>query len=122
MEAQTKYQNAIKFAAAKHEAIKQKVPGTELPYVVHLSNVAMEVMFAAMHTPGFDIELAIHAALLHDTIEDTHTSFEEIETLFGKKVAEGVLALTKNDELPKDQKMNDSLQRIKKLSPEIGAV
>lgn len=39
MEAQTLYQEAIKFATAKHLEKEQKVSGTDLPYVVHLSNV-----------------------------------------------------------------------------------
>jgi len=68
---QTLYQTAIKFATLKHVAINQKVPGTDLPYVVHLSNVAMEVMMANANTENFNVALAIQAALLHDTIEDT---------------------------------------------------
>ena len=44
MEIQTLYQEAIKFATAKHLEENQKLPGTDLPYVVHLSNVAMEIL------------------------------------------------------------------------------
>ena len=43
MHTQSFYQKAIKFAAAKHAEQNQTVPGTNLPYVVHLSNVAMEI-------------------------------------------------------------------------------
>ena len=38
MQIQSLYQKAIKFAAAKHAAQNQTIPGTNLPYVVHLSN------------------------------------------------------------------------------------
>lgn len=116
------YQTAIKFATLKHVAINQKVPGTELPYVVHLSNVAMEVLMANANTEDFNLALAIQAALLHDTIEDTDTTFSEVEENFGLDVANAVLALTKNESLPKDEQMMDSLQRIKKLPYEVWAV
>lgn len=42
MEIQSIYQETIKFATARHLAQNQTIPGTDLPYVVHLSNVAME--------------------------------------------------------------------------------
>jgi hypothetical protein len=44
-EVQTLYQDAIKFASYKHQKRRQKVKGTTLPYVVHLSNVAMEIFW-----------------------------------------------------------------------------
>ncbi len=119
---QTLYQTAIKFATLKHVAINQKVPGTELPYVVHLSNVAMEVLMANANTQDFNLALAIQAALLHDTIEDTDTTFSEVEENFGLDVANAVMALTKNESLPKEEQMMDSLQRIKKLPYEVWAV
>ena len=119
---QTLYQTAIKFATLKHVAINQKVPGTELPYVVHLSNVAMETLMANANTKGFNVGLAIQIALLHDTIEDTDTTFSEVEENFGLEVANAVMALTKNASLPKEEQMMDSLQRIKKLPYEVWAV
>src|SRR5512140_2955815 len=97
MNVQSCYQEAIKFAAFKHMQKRQKVPGTKLPYLVHVCNVAMEVLVAAPHTLNFDLVLAVQVALLHDTIEDTSTTFEEISGKFGLDVAEGVLALTKNE-------------------------
>lgn len=120
MDVQSLYQTAIKFAADKHK--EQKVPGTELPYVVHLSNAAMEIFMAAIHTPDFNLNLAIPTALLHDAIEDTNTTADEIEALFGTTVTESVLALTKNKNLPNDQSMSDSLERIKQQPKEVWAV
>lgn len=112
MEVQSKCQQAIKFATLKHLEEGQKVPGSNLPYVVHLSNVAMEILIAASHSDSFDLGFAMQIALLHDTLEDTSTEFGEIEKSFGIDVAEAVLALTKNSELPKDQQMRDSLYKI----------
>lgn len=45
MHTQSLYQKAIKFAAAKHAEQNQTVPGTNLPNVVHLSNVAIQHAF-----------------------------------------------------------------------------
>ncbi len=119
---QSHYQEAIKFAAIKHLEKKQKVKGTKLPYVVHLSNVAMELFAAAGTTPGFDLDYAIRVALLHDTVEDTDTTLEEIKKHFGDEIAAGVLAMTKNEKLPKEMQIPDSLARIKKLRKEVWAV
>lgn len=122
MDIQTIYQDTIKYAAGKHESRGQKVPGTNLPYVVHLSNVAMGILIASWHTDNFNLELAIKAALLHDILEDTNTSWEEFEAHFGADVAHAVSALTKNEDLPNDEQMADSLKRIKAQPAEIWAV
>lgn len=119
---QTLYQKAILFAAKKHHAAGQTLPGTELPYLVHLSNVAMEILIAGSNTLDFDTNFAIQVALLHDTLEDTPTTAAELELVFGKKVANAVNALTKNDNLPKSEKMPDSLTRIKTQGKEVWAV
>ncbi len=122
MNIQTVYQETIKFACAKHLSKNQTVPGTNLPYIVHVCNVAMEILVAAPFLENFDLNLAVQVALLHDTIEDTDTTFIEIENIYGNEVAQGVLALSKNEKLPKDEQMFDSLKRIKSLKPEIRAV
>jgi len=119
---QSHYQEAIRFATYKHVEKKQTVKGTRLPYVVHLSNVAMELFAAAINTPGFDLDYAIQVALLHDTVEDTDTTFDEIKEKFGNEIAKGVLAMTKNEKLPKEMQIPDSLTRIKKLRKEVWAV
>lgn len=122
MEAQSLYQAAIKFATTKHQEKDQKVPGTDLPYVVHLSNVAMEAIIASFNTDNFNLGLAVQVTLLHDTLEDTSTDFTELESNFGIEVATAVSALTKNNNLPKEQQMEDSLARIKKMPSEVWAV
>jgi len=122
MEIQSIYQESIKFAASKHEEKKQTIPGTSLPYVVHLSNVAMEILVASQNSSSFKLDFAIQLALLHDTLEDTSATFEEISKQFGLDVAQGISALTKNEKLPKTEKMLDSLRRIKDLQTEVWAV
>ena len=122
METQATYQRTIKFATHKHLLKDQKVPGTDLPYVVHLSNVAMEILNAFIHKADFELDYALMLALLHDTLEDTETTYDELELEFGREVALGVAALTKNGRLPKEEQMNDSLNRIKAMRKEVGAV
>jgi guanosine-3',5'-bis(diphosphate) 3'-pyrophosphohydrolase len=121
-EVQTLYQDAIKFATYKHMEKRQKVKGTKLPYVVHLSNVAMEIFMAAAQTRDFDLFYAIQVSLLHDTIEDTETTFDEIKDRFGEDIAIAVLALSKDEKLPKGKQIPDTLTRIKKLRKEVWAV
>lgn len=122
MNIQDIYQKTIKFAAQKHTDQNQTIPGTDLPYVVHLSNVAMEILLAAERSENFDGKFAIQVALLHDVLEDTPTTYEELKNKFGQPVADGALALTKNADLEKDERMMDSLNRIKKLPKEVWAV
>ncbi len=114
------YIKAYRFAAHAHQG--QKVPGTEISYIMHLSFVSMEVIAALNVEQERNGNLAIQCALLHDTIEDTDTTFEQIEAEFGEAVANGVLALTKNNSLEKSLQMTDSLQRIKEQLPEISMV
>jgi guanosine-3',5'-bis(diphosphate) 3'-pyrophosphohydrolase len=122
MDIQTKYQEAIKFASAKHAEKGQKVPGTNLPYDVHISNVAMEILIAGANKPNFNTAFAVQVALLHDTIEDTATNLEELENRFGSEIAKAVSALSKNERLPKEQQMQDCLNRIKELPTEVWSV
>lgn len=116
---QSIYQKTIAFAAEYHD--QQKMPNG-LPYIVHLSNVAMEVFMAHKQKPDFDLKLAIQLALLHDILEDTALSFKELKAYFGNVVAEGVLALTKDSTLDKKDQMVDSLNRILDLDKEVAIV
>ena len=115
------YQKAMRFAGEKHA--KQTVPGSKANYLLHISNVTMEVLLAYQEQPDFNLNFAVQLAILHDTIEDTDTTVEELSSLFGSEVASGVLALTKNDALPeKASKMQDSLNRILQEPKEVALV
>lgn len=104
-------QRALRFATEAHQRERQTVPGTDLPYLLHLAQVTAEVMAVAGQSAD-DTTLAVLCAILHDTLEDTPTAPETIEALFGAEVRAGVQALTKDTTLPKDQRMSDSLRRI----------
>lgn len=117
---QEAYIKAYRFAAEKH--IGQKVPGTDWSYLAHLSMVSMEVMAALSHETDKDGNIVIQVAILHDTIEDTDATYDELKSEFGRHVAEGVLALTKDGAIEKQHQMEDSLKRIKLHSKEIWMV
>ncbi|OJJ22294.1 hypothetical protein BKI52_06320 [marine bacterium AO1-C] len=116
------YNQVIDFAGEAHKT--QKVPGSEIPYVTHVVRVANEVLLAwTQSNTKFDIDYAIACALLHDTIEDTSVTFDQVTQVFGEEVALGVLALTKNESLPtKEAQMKDSLERILKERMEVRVV
>jgi len=139
------YINAYRFAAQAHGW--QRMPGTPLPYIMHLSFVAMEILAAVaqgaseplLHTPAprgagaptgtrdgvepsFSADLAVQCALLHDTLEDTRVRYDEVREQFGEAVAEGVLALTLNRKLPKAEQMTECLGRIRQQAGEIWMV
>ncbi len=82
--------------------VNKKTP-SGLPYVTHLSAVTMEVIHACEESK-MELEKAdkaIVSALLHDTIEDTDITYDDIYTEFGVDVAEAVDALTKDKTLSK---------------------
>jgi (p)ppGpp synthase/HD superfamily hydrolase len=111
---------AWRFAATAH--LGQLFCGSDLPYIVHLGMVAMEVKAALAAEPQWDGDLAVLCALLHDTVEDTAVTEAELATHFGPDVAAGVLALTKNDALPEAEQMADSLRRIREQPQDVWIV
>lgn len=111
---QQAYIEAFRFAAKAHGEIRQRVPGTDLPYICHVSLVAMEVMAALAAEPHRDRDLAVQCALLHDTLEDTRTTHANLLERFGRPVADGVAALSKKKDLDdKQAQMQESLDRIR---------
>jgi (p)ppGpp synthase/HD superfamily hydrolase len=97
--------------------------GEKIEYLNHIGSVSFEILNALQEEKEMNADLAIKCAILHDTIEDTEQSLEGIKNLFGEEVANGVMALTKNEELDgKQVKMLDSLNRIKQQPKEIWAV
>lgn len=82
-------EKALKFATEAHGSIGQVRKYTGEPYINHPIAVAELVR----HTPGCTPEM-IAAALLHDTVEDTNVSLEDIYNEFGRVVANYVFWLT----------------------------
>ena len=125
---QDTYIRAYKFAAQAHNG--QLVPGTDLPYIMHLSFVAMEVIAALAVEQVDNPDFAVQCALLHDTIEDTDVTYENVQAKFGTDVAEGVFAMTIDETIgtglsrfeKRWMQLEDYLKRIKQQPKEVWMV
>lgn len=98
--------------------------GQQIEYISHIGSVTFEILAAINQEDEINADLAIKCALLHDIIEDTSFSFEEVELKFGKSVVDGVSALTKDEKAISDKnaQMLDSLRRIKLQPKEVWMV
>lgn len=113
--------DAYLFAKEKHKG--QKRTGSNKPYFSHCINTADIIikLFKKNNLVNFDQTFTENIALLHDVLEDTETTFEEIKK-FREKIANSVQALTKNKNLSYNEQLKDSLKRISKLSNEVALV
>jgi guanosine-3',5'-bis(diphosphate) 3'-pyrophosphohydrolase len=104
---------AIQFASEKHKGQERR--GSGLPYVTH-PIIVMELVQKYKGTSKHIDELKC-AALLHDTLEDTETSYGEIEREFGSLVASLVFELTSDKVSVKQMGKNEYLkQKMLKMS------
>jgi (p)ppGpp synthase/HD superfamily hydrolase len=81
-------ERARAFATAAHERVGQKRKYTGEPYITHPAAV-VELVSSVPHD-----EPMVAAAWLHDTLEDTGVSLEELRAAFGDQVADLVVELT----------------------------
>lgn len=105
---------AARFAAIKH--VKQKRKGNDdAPYINHPLEVA-NLLANVGKVDDYDVLIA---AILHDTIEDTETTREEIAEKFGESVAKMVSEVTDDKSLPKAERKQLQIEHAPHLS--IGA-
>jgi (p)ppGpp synthase/HD superfamily hydrolase len=96
---------ALDFAARRHAGQRRKGLNAE-PYVNHLTEVAL---LLAEASEGNDAELVM-AGLLHDTIEDTATTRQELVEAFGEGVAGLVAEVTDDTTLPREERKRIQVQ------------
>ncbi|HSM60909.1 MAG TPA: HD domain-containing protein [Longimicrobiales bacterium] len=101
---------AASFAARKHSTQRRKGRDAS-PYINHPLEVA-EIL--ARH--GVDEVPLIQAALLHDTVEDTETTFEELTREFGEEVAGLVAEVTDDKSLQKQERKELQIRHAPGLS------
>jgi len=89
---------AVSFAARAHHGQMRKDGKT--PYASHVFRVCLILR----HVFGLDHPAMLTAALLHDTIEDTTTDFDDVREQYGEEVAEWVACLTKDKRLQDDER------------------
>jgi guanosine-3',5'-bis(diphosphate) 3'-pyrophosphohydrolase len=103
---------AAELAAHRHNGMARKGRGSE-PYINHLAEVANLLSTA---TDGADAEL-VAAGWLHDTIEDTETTREELAEKFSERVALLVVECTDDMSLPKTERRRLQVVHAPKKSP-----
>lgn len=102
---------AAAFAAKAHEGMVRK--GTRIPYIVHPMEVAQ---ITAMITRDSEV---IAAAYLHDVLEDTSVTAEEMEREFGKRVLNLVQQETENKSLTWKERKSATIQHLSKASRDV---
>ena len=102
---------AADFAARAHAAQHRKGL-TKEPYVNHLTEVAALLAEAIEDN---DAEL-IAAAYLHDTLEDTATRYEDLNTRFGADIASLVVEVTDDKSLPKAERKRLQVETMARKS------
>ncbi len=102
---------AASFSAQKHRLQKRKGADSD-PYINHPLEVA-NLLANIGKVEDFDI---IIAAILHDTVEDTETTKEEITELFGERVCGMVLEVTDDKSLPKAERKLKQIEHAPHLT------
>src|SRR5713101_942876 len=90
--------NAVAFAARAHRSQLRKDGQT--PYVSHVFRACLVVR----HVFGIDDTRVLTAAVLHDTIEDTTTDYDDLREQFGDDVASWVAMLSKDTRRREDER------------------
>lgn len=103
---------ALEFAAHKHRDQRRKDPEAS-PYINHPIALAHILWGAGVEEP-----VVITAALLHDTVEDTETTEEELVHHFGRKVASVVMEVTDDKTLQKHERKALQIEHAPHLSRE----
>lgn len=97
---------AYNFAKEAHKNQK-RISG--LPYIMHPLQVAITVASMKMDTES------VIAALLHDVVEDTEYTLDDIKSIFGENVAMLVDGLTKLDKINFSSKEEQDMENIRKM-------
>ncbi len=113
MENTAKLLQAIKFAADKHRDQRRK-GADQPPYINHLIEVAAQLAIVGKVAD----ENILCAAVLHDTVEDTATTAEELAEIFGAKVSQIVMEVTDDKNLPKQDRKQKQVEHAAHLSIE----
>jgi GTP diphosphokinase / guanosine-3',5'-bis(diphosphate) 3'-diphosphatase len=102
---------AYKFSAIKHT--KQRRKGVlDIPYINH----PIEVANLLTHTNSVNDIPLLAAAVLHDTLEDTDTSYEELTDVFGAEISNIVLEVTDDMSLSKERRKQIQVEKAASLS------
>jgi len=102
---------AAAFAAEKHRSQRRKDVEAS-PYINHPIQVAHILVQADIEDP-----VVLAAGLLHDTIEDTNTTLEELQIVFGYEIANIVNECTDDKALHKLERKQAQIDHAATISP-----
>ena len=102
---------ALHFASIKHKDQRRKDEEAS-PYINHPIEVA-EILARVGQVTDL---VVLQSAILHDTIEDTQTTAEEIEALFGAEVRSVVLEVTDDRSLLKQERKRLQIEHAPHIS------
>lgn len=103
--------DALAFAALKHRDQRRKDPEAS-PYINHPIGLARVLTVEA----GLVDAKVLAAAVLHDTLEDTQTTFEELRERFGKTIATVVREVSDDRSLPQAERKRMQVEHAAQLS------
>ena len=104
---------AVAFAADKHRTQRRKDADAS-PYINH--PIALANVLA--NEGGVTDVVVLSAAVLHDTIEDTNTTAEELTAIFGAKITATVLDVTDDKSLDKHDRKQRQIEHAPHISKE----
>lgn len=107
------FAKAVAFAADKHRNQRRK-DAEASPYINH--PIALANVLA--NEGGVEDVTVLCAAVLHDTIEDTETTSEELQAIFGPKVASVVMEVTDDKSLEKSLRKQKQVEHAPHISTE----
>ena len=90
--------------------------GSDEPYITHPRAVA-----AMLQERGFSDEV-VAAALVHDVVEDTVVSIEDVRRELGSEVTQLVAPVTHDDSLPWEEKKRKYIETVRQASPDAKAI
>ncbi len=102
---------ALVFAAHKHRDQRRK-DITASPYINH----AIAVSNILCNEAAITNTATLCAAILHDTVEDTETTPEELTTHFGEQICSIVMEVTDDKTLPKTERKRLQIERAAYIS------
>lgn len=97
---------AYRFAKSLHEGQKRKSGD---PYIIHPVEVAYIAAQLSLDTT------AISACLLHDVVEDTECTYEDVAAMFGEPVAELVDGVTKLKQIKYTTREEQQVENLRKM-------
>ncbi|MBM3786622.1 MAG: bifunctional (p)ppGpp synthetase/guanosine-3',5'-bis(diphosphate) 3'-pyrophosphohydrolase [Acidobacteria bacterium] len=106
---------AADYAARAHSRQRRK-DEEATPYINHVVEVGFLLAEARCEVS------VVAAGLLHDTVEDTGTTHEELAALFGERIARLVQAVTDDRSLPKAVRKEKQVEHARQATFEVGCI